>query len=113
MSVISLVNYAGNSKLPDDIIRSLVTRSTDNASLSELARAYGYTEGPAVGVAVNASPDTGETRGRDPGPPRRGQPRGVQGEHGGQKDLGRGNQCSAAEPVFLGLQLAVRGGTGS
>ena len=63
MSVISLVNYAGNSKLPDDIMRSLVTRSTDNASLSELARAYGYTEGPAVGVAVNVSPDTGEIRG--------------------------------------------------
>ena len=63
MSVISLASYAGNSKLPDDIMRSLVTRSTDNESLSELARAYGYTEGPAVGVAVNVNPDTGEIRG--------------------------------------------------
>ena len=53
MSVISLASYAGNSKLSDDIMRSLVTRSTDNESLSELARAYGYTEGPAVGVAVS------------------------------------------------------------
>ena len=63
MVVISLANYAGNSKLPDDIMRSLVTRSTDNESLSELARAYGCTEGPAVGVAVNVNPDTGEIRG--------------------------------------------------
>ena len=63
MTVISLTSYAGNSKLSDDIMRSLVTRSTDNESLSELARAYGYTEGPAVGVAVSVNPDTGEIRG--------------------------------------------------
>ena len=63
MSVISLANYAGNSRLPENIMRSLVTRSTDNAALSELARLYGYTEGPAVGVAVNVNPDSGEIRG--------------------------------------------------
>jgi hypothetical protein len=63
MSVISLANYAGNSKLPDDIMRSLVTHSTDNESLSEIARLYGYTAGPAVGVAVNVVPESGEIRG--------------------------------------------------
>ena len=63
MSVISLASYAGNSKLSDDIMRSLVTRSTDNETLSGLARAYGYTAGPAVGVAVSVNPDTGEIRG--------------------------------------------------
>ena len=63
MSVISLASYAGNSKLPVDIMRSLVTRSTDNETLSGLARAYGYTAGPAVGVAVSVNSDTGGIRG--------------------------------------------------
>ena len=63
MSVIPLGNYAGNSRLPEEVMRSLVTRSTDNVALSDLARPYGYTGGPAIGVAVNITPDTGGIRG--------------------------------------------------
>ena len=63
MSVISLSEYAGNGKLSEEIMRSLVTRSTDATALSDLARPYGYTDGPAIGVAVNITPDTGGIRG--------------------------------------------------
>ena len=31
--------------------------------LAELARAYGYTEGPALGVTVAVEPETGEVKG--------------------------------------------------
>ena len=43
MSVISLANYAGNSRLPDCIMRSLVTRSTDNVALFDSGEIRGGT----------------------------------------------------------------------
>lgn len=40
-----------------------MTRDVTCEHLAELARAYGYTEGPALGVTVAVEPETGEVKG--------------------------------------------------
>ena len=63
MIIIPLESYAGNNKLSEEVRRSLVTRDVTCEHLAELARAYGYTEGPALGVTVAVEPETGEVKG--------------------------------------------------
>ena len=63
MIIIPLEDYAGNNKLSEEVRRSLVTHDATCEHLAELARPYGYTEGPALGVHVAVEPETGEVKG--------------------------------------------------
>ena len=63
MITIDLENNVGNNKLSDEVLRSLVTRNVTCEHLAELARPFGYTDGPALGVTVGVVPETGEVKG--------------------------------------------------
>ena len=63
MITINLESNVGNNALSDEVRRSLVTRDATCEHLAELARPYGYTNRPALGVMVGVVPETGEVKG--------------------------------------------------
>ena len=62
MITIPLEDYVGNNKLSEEVRRSLLTRNVTCEHLADLARPYGCTNGPALGVTVAVKPETGEVR---------------------------------------------------
>ena len=60
---IDLSEVAGSTRLKDDVLRSLLAYSKVPKDVAEIARAYGYTKGAALGAWVQVDHESGAIKG--------------------------------------------------
>ena len=63
MNLISLDDFGFGQKLKESVMRAMVTHTTNDTELAELARPHGYSEGARLGVAVKIDHTTGSIAG--------------------------------------------------
>ena len=60
---ISLDDYGHGQKLTEGVMKGMLTHSTNNGKLAELARVHGYSGGAQLGVVVRINHETGAVLG--------------------------------------------------